>query len=51
MSVSELKGHIEEPPLGGESGPGLAACEDDEDEGCTDSTSLSVIQSNFSVFF
>lgn len=33
MSVSELKGHIEEPPLGGESGPGLAACEDDEDDG------------------
>lgn len=33
MSVSELKGHIKEPPLGGESGPELAGCEDDEDDG------------------
>lgn len=29
MSVSELKGHIKELPLGGESGPELAGCEDD----------------------
>lgn len=33
MSVSELRGHIKEPPLGGESGPELAGCEDEEDDG------------------
>lgn len=33
MSVSEQRGHIKEPPLGGESGPDLAEWEDEEDGG------------------
>lgn len=33
MSVSEQRGHIKEPPLGGESGPELAEWEDEEASG------------------
>lgn len=30
MSASEPRAHFKEPPLGGESEPGLAPCEEDE---------------------
>lgn len=47
MSAPELKAHIKEPPLGGESEPGLAPCEEDEgtDKGRGRRASHNLIQS------